>query len=621
MLPARIPQRCVLAKDDVRYVGEPLAAVIAESLEAARDGAERMTVELAPEPAAYEPRGGEEAFRHEWRSGELGPAFAAADEVVRLAIEQPRVAPAPLEPRSTLAAWRAGRRELTVWLSSQAPHRARDHLAELLRLDAKQVRVVVGDVGGAFGGKASLHPEDVVVAWAARETGRPVKWVAARSEDLLSASQGRGALLEGELAVKRDGTLLGLRARLLFPLGAWMPFSAVVPAWNAGRILPGPYRIAAVHTVARGVITDAASIGIYRGAGRPEAAMLMERLVDEAARVIGMDATELRRRNLVDEFPCALPGGDTLDSGDYLGLLDKALELSAYRALCEERSRRRARGEAYGIGVGFYVEPCGRGGESARVRVEADGRVLVASGTTPQGQGHRTAFAQIAADELGVPFDAVQVIQGDTDTAPPGIGALASRSTAIGGSAVLLAARQARERQSRGEALPLEASIEYLAKGEAWSAGCCIAAVAIDRDTGELAIERFAWADDAGRVVNPLLVEGQLAGGLAQGVGQALLERLVYDENGQLLTGSLMDYALPRAHDVPGVQLGGLETPSPANALGAKGVGESGAIGVPAAIANAAVDALRGHGVRHLDVPLTPEKLWRALRTQGESQR
>lgn len=620
VLQTRVAQRCLLAKGDVRYVGEPFAAVIAESPEVARDAAEQIIAEFAPEPPRQDE---EEAFRKDWRHGDVGALFAAADKVVRLTIEQPRVAPAPLEPRATLADWDSGRGALTVWLSSQAPHRARDHIAQLLGLDAQRVRAVVSDVGGAFGGKASIHPEDVVVAWAARELARPVKWVAGRSEDLLSASHGRGALLEGELAVSRDGTLLGLRAGLTFPLGAWMPFSAVVPAWNAGRMLPGPYRVAATHVSARGVITDTAAVGIYRGAGRPEAAMLMERLIDEAASAIGMDPAELRRRNLIprDRFPYATPGGDELDSGDYPRLLEMALELCDYGTLCDERRRRRAAGEAYGIGIGFYLEPCGRGGESARVRLEADGRVLVASGTTPQGQGHRTTFAQIAADELRVPFDAVAVIQGDTQSAPPGIGALASRSTAIGGSAVLLAARQARERHSRGEPLPLEATVNYVAPGEAWSSGCCIAAVAIDRDTGTLAIERFAWADDAGRVVNPLLVEGQLMGGLAQGMGQALLERLVYDDEGQLLTGTLMDYALPRADDMPKVRFGGIETRSAANALGAKGVGESGAIGVPAAIVNAAVDALRGYGVRHVDVPLTPEKLWRALQTQGDQQR
>ncbi|MGQ0547110.1 MAG: xanthine dehydrogenase family protein molybdopterin-binding subunit [Betaproteobacteria bacterium] len=616
MIETRVANRHVLAREEVRYVGEPVAAVIAESIDVARDATESIEVEFHPEtPALDLGEGAEEAFRHQWSAGDVEAAFAGADEVVALTVEQPRVAPAPLEPRATLASWDAERGELTVWLSSQAPHRARDHLAKLLRLDPRSVRVVVADVGGAFGGKASIYPEDLVVAWAAREVRRPVKWVAARGEDLVSASHGRGARLAGELALKRDGTLLGLRARLSFPLGAWMPFSAVVPAWNAGRILPGPYRVPALQVLARGVIDDAAPVGIYRGAGRPEAAMLMERLVDEAARAIGMDPADLRRRNLIppDRLPYATPTGEKIDSGAYPELLEKALLAGDYRALCEERSRRRATGKLYGIGIAFYIEPCGRGSESARIRLEADGRVLVASGTTPQGQGHRTTFAQIAADELGVPFEAVQVLQGDTRTAPAGIGALASRSTAIGGSAVLRAARLARERQLACEPLPIEVSIEYAAEGEAWSSGCCIAAVSIDRDTGELAIERFAWADDAGVVINPLLVEGQLSGGFAQGLGQALLERLVYDAEGQLLTGSLMDYAVPRATDIPGVRLAEMQTPSPANALGAKGVGESGAIGVPPAIVNAAVDALNDHGVRHLDVPLTSEKLWQAL--------
>lgn len=332
-----------------------------------------------------------------------------------------------------------------------------------------------------------------------------------------------------------------------------------------------------------------------------------------------MDPAELRRRALLPAkaLPHRTPTGQTLDSGDYPRLLELALALADYPALCAERARRRARGEAYGVGIGFYVEPCGRGAESARVRMERDGRVRVASGTNPQGQGHATAFAQIAADALGVPFEAVEVVQGDTASAPAGVGALASRSTAIGGSAVLEAARAVRERRRRGEPLPLEAAVSYAAKGEAWSCGCCIAAVSIARETGELKIERFAWSDDAGVIVNPRLVEGQLVGGYAQALGQVLMERLVYDAEGQLLTGSLMDYALPRAADIPALSLGAMQTPSPANALGAKGVGESGAIGVPPALLNAAIDALSVHGVCHLDLPLTSEKLWRAMQTEN----
>ncbi len=617
ILPLRVPQRPWLAREDVRYVGEPIAAVVAQSLSAARDAADLVRVEFADGPAAS----GEPAFEQEWRAGDPSRAFAAADEIVRVRIEQPRVAACPLEGRAALAQWHdAGGGQLTLWTSSQSPHRARADVARLLGLEPSRVRAIAPDVGGAFGSKASIYPEDVVVAWAARALARPVKWAATRGEDLLSATHGRGGLLKGELALKRDGTLLGLRAAISFPLGAWLPYSAAVPAWNAARILPGPYRIENVELTARGVPTDTAPLGIYRGAGRPEAAMLLERLLDEAARALALDPAELRRRNLLpaEALPRATAIGETLDSGDYPRLLSLALRTADYAALRVERKRRRARGEIYGIGIGFYLEPCGRGSESASVRMERDGRVLVASGTSPQGQGHATAFAQIAADALGVPFEAVEVIQGDTQTAPPGVGALASRSTAIGGSAVLAAAMQVRARWRRGEPLPLEASMSCAAKGEAWSSGCCVAAVAIDRDTGKLSVERFAWADDAGVRVNPRLVEGQLCGGYAQAVGQALLERLVYDEQGQLLTGSLMDYALPRASDMPPLELAKLEIPSAANALGAKGVGESGAIGVPAALLNAAVDALAPYGGQHLDLPLTSEKLWRALHTEDD---
>lgn len=615
MLEVRVPQRRVLASADVRYVGEPLAAVVATTREAAADAAECIEIEIDAEPPRVGAQGGSEAaFTHEWRSGDVAAAFAAADEVVQARIAQPLVAAAPLEPRAMLAQWDAAAHELTVWVASQAPHRLREHLARLLGLDPARVHALSADVGGAFGSKASLYPEEVVTAWTARHLARPVKWIASRGEDLLSASHGRGAVLHGELALKRDGTFLGLRAELAFPLGAWMPFSGAVPAWNAGRILPGPYAVANVAIRTRGVPTDTAPVGIYRGAGRPEAAALMERLVDQAACAIGLDAAALRRRNLLPaaRLPGRTPTGETLDSGDYAKLLDLALGLADYPALCRDRERRRAAGELYGIGIGFYVEPCGRGAESARVRLEAGERAVVASGTSPQGQGHATTFAQIAADALALPFENITVVQGDTRRAPPGIGALASRSTAIGGSAVLEAARRVRERAQRGEPLPIEESVHYAAPGEAWSAGCCLAALSIDADTGEIRIERFAWADDAGRIVNPLLAHGQLWGGFAQGLGQALMERLVHDAEGQLLTGSFMDYAVPRAADVPPVAFATLETASRANSLGAKGVGESGAIGVPAALLNAALDALAPRGVRQIDFPLTAESLWRA---------
>jgi len=363
--------------------------------------------------------------------------------------------------------------------------------------------------------------------------------------------------------------------------------------------------------------SHAAAVNIYRGAGRPEATLLMERLVERAARRIGMDPVELRLRNLVaaSDMPYATPTGETFDAGDYRAALERACEAFGYPAERAEQARRRAAGECVGIGLALYVEPCGQGWESARVTLHADGGASVASGSSAQGQGHETSYAAIAAQALGLPAERIRVLHGDTATSPEGVGALASRSMAIGGSAVLLAAQEAARRRDAGETLPLTAEQVYTAPAEAWSYGCVIARLVVDRDTGKPTIERIVWADDAGHIVSPQLAEGQLIGGMAQGIGQALLERLAYDEDGQLITGSLMDYAVPRADDMPAIdaiELVGLHQPTRANALGAKGVGEAGCIGVPAALLNAAADALSPWGEPELDFPLTAERLWRA---------
>jgi carbon-monoxide dehydrogenase large subunit len=591
-------------------------------------------------------------------------AFAAAAHIAKLRITHARVAPMALEPRAALASWDDERQELTAWFSTQTPHRARDDLARILGLPQAQIRVIAPDVGGAFGGKASIYPEDAMVAFAAMKLGRPVKWCATRGDDLAAATHGRGATSEGELALAADGRLLGLRARLVFPLGHWLPYSATVPARNAGRILPGPYRVDAVDIGVKGVVSNTAAVGIYRGAGRPEGAMLMERLMDEAARLAGIDPVELRRRNVVTgPFPYATPTGERLDSGDYPALLQRACERARYEALRREQQRRRKAGEVCGLGVALYIEPCGHGWESATVSLAVDGRIVAATGSTGQGQGRETAIAQIAAEALGVAPQTVIVQHGDTAATRTGIGALASRSTAIGGSAMLRAAQGFREEarkiaaemlQCRSEALApvadgfalrdgsgrtlswpalaegalgaaradgrdspaISTSVIYHADGEAWSSGCCIAAVTIDRDTGVPTIDKLVFVDDAGVVVNPMMVEGQLLGGMAQGFGEALMERLVYDRDGQLVTGSLMDYAVPRAIDVPLVELDKLATPSPANALGAKGVGEAGCIGIPAAIVNAVKDALCEFDVGDLAMPLTSETIWKAMQMQ-----
>ena len=616
----------ILARDQVNHVGSPIALVVADDASIARDAVEAIDIDCESLEACVDPvdaQRGEPllagwpdnlAFEKRWRSGDVDDAMSAAHSTVEVRVDCPRVAPVALEPRCIVADGSASR--LTVWLPSQSPHRAREHLAQLLRLPLDQVRVIAPDVGGAFGGKASLYPEDVAVARAALQLQRPVSWVATRNEDMVSASHGRGGRLHARAAFDARGMLVAVRAEFDFPLGSWATFSAVVPAVNAARILPGPYRSRAIDVVTRGHVTNTSSIGIYRGAGRPEAALVMERLMDAGARALALDPLEIRRRNLVpsSEMPYRTLTGQTLDSGRYAELLDRAC--IDYAALRRDQRQRREAGEIVGIGINLYVEPCGAGWESARITRDPDGRFVVASGSSAQGQGHRTAYAQIAASVLGVPIDRVAVIEGDSATAPAGIGALASRSMAIGGSAVKAAAQKMLAKlgePGRDAREPLVVDVVYTAPAEAWSSGCCVAVMSIDRETGSPTIERVIWVDDAGLVINPLLAEGQLIGGFAQGLGTALMERIHYDEQGQITTGTLLDYAIPRASDMPSFVLDSLPSATAANALGAKGIGESGCIAAPAAILNAALDALAPHGVTDLQLPLTSEALWRAL--------
>jgi aerobic carbon-monoxide dehydrogenase large subunit len=618
----------LLAVDRVNCVGAPIALVVAESAHAARDAAEEVTFECAALPAyvdAAAARAGAPlllgwpdnlAFEKRWSHGDFEAGIAHAHRVVEVVVECPRVAPVALEPRGVLAHWSEG--QLTVWIPTQSPHRARTQLAQLLGLDAEHVHTIAPDVGGAFGGKASLYPEDVAIAYAAIQLGVPVKWIATRNEEMISATHGRAGRIEASAGFARDGRLLGIRAELAFALGSWGTFSAAVPAVNAARILPGPYRADAVDIVTRGFVTNTAPVGIYRGAGRPESALVMERLMDAGAAALDLDPVTIRRRNLVkaDAMPWRTPTGQTLDSGDYADLLDRALECADYAKLRNDQLRRRLAGELVGIGLNLYVEPCGAGWESARITRHPVGRFTVASGSSAQGQGHRTAYAQIAATALDVPIEGIEVVEGDSACAPAGIGALASRSMAIGGSAVHQAALAMRVELASRDARPTDTIVTdavYTAAGEAWSAGCCLAAVRVDRETGVLAVERAIWIDDAGVVINPLLAEGQMVGGFAQGLGQALMEHIHYDADGQILTGSLLDYALPRAADMPPITLESRPSVTNANALGAKGIGESGCIAAPAAILNAAIDALSPLGVAHLDLPLTSESLWRAI--------
>lgn len=609
----------VLARNTVAAVGQPIAAVVATSVNRGLDAIDALFIDLeeeAPDNADVV------EFSGSWRQGDVDALFAGADHVVEVAIQHPTLAPSPMEPRAITVEYDTDTGDATIWLATQTPHRAKTQLAKILGIDKQRLRVIAPDVGGAFGMKASLYPEDVLAVWAAFSLQRSVKWVATRNEEFLSATHGRGASSRGQLALNGEGRFLALKASVEAPLGHWLPTSSAVPAWNAGRILPGGYKIDSIDVETHAQTADRAPVGIYRGAGRPEAICLMERLVDEAAAISNRDPIDLRLRNLVQEhdFPYRTPAGCTLDSGRYGEALQKLVDDIDYEVLKADRDRRRELGELVGLGAAFYIEPCGTGWESARVTLNPDGTVIAASGGSSQGHGRETAIAQIVSDRLQVPIHKVGVLHGDTGTCPEGVGALASRSTAIGGSAVRLACDRILDRLDSGgnAGEPVTEDVVYETDGEAWGYGCYIATVAIDAETGVLTIESAACIDDVGTIINPLLVTGQIMGGYAQGIGEALLEELMYDDDGQLLTGSFSDYAMPRADDVPTLSIHTLATPSPYNLLGAKGVGEAGTIGAPAAILNAATDALRPLGIRDLQMPLTSRKLWHAINAASQ---
>lgn len=613
----QVPDEPLLSGTHVRSVGEPVALVIAQTAAEADAAAALVQVDYEDLPACLPfgdmawpgPAVAELAF-------ESGPMPTEAPTAT-VRVEMPRVSPAPLEPRACLVAWEAGAETLTAWLSTQTPSRARDDLARCLSLPQERVRVIAPDVGGAFGGKASVYPEDLLLAAASVRLRQPLRWQATRGEDLLYGTHGRGSRSEASLWIDAAGAVTAIDAAFEFSLGHWLPYSVLAPMRNAQRIVPGPYRVARQRCRSSARRSHTAAVNIYRGAGRPEAAVLLERLIDAAAQATGRDPLDLRLQSVwpSDELPARLPNGETLDRSDLPGLLRDAADTFDYRRRRLEQAQRRERDELVGIGIGLYVEPCGQGWESARITCTGPGRYQVATGSSSQGQGRETAYAAIAAEALGCDPAAIDVVHGDTARCPPGIGALASRSTAIGGSAVLLAARQLRQELAAGAALPHSVEIRHTAEHEAWASGCVMCQVCIDGDTGELRIEHLTWIDDAGHVVDPMLVHGQMMGGLAQGIGQALMEQIVHDAQGQLLTGSFMDYALPRAEDMPrSIRFGSRSTHSAANPLGAKGVGEAGCIGVPAALLNAACDALAHVPALQLDFPLTPDKLWRALR-------
>jgi aerobic carbon-monoxide dehydrogenase large subunit len=675
----KTPHHPLLVVEVARYMGEPVAAVLADDPARARDAVDLIEADWEPlppvatveqaiaegAPLVHPELGTNVGFEVEFGSpsGEVDAAFAAADHVVSLRIESPRVAPVTMEPRAIAVEYLADQDRFLIRPSTQQVFAAPANAQHALGIDAATFDVLAQDVGGGFGAKGSPYREEMLAVYFAHKHKRTVRWAATRSEDFLTMLGGRDQVAFVEGAFRRDGRLLALRARNLGSLGAYLYSVTPLIPTGAARMLTGAYDVALARGVAVGLFTNRAPTGPYRGAGRPEAALLAERVMDTAARELAIDPIELRRKNFIrpDAFPYKTPLGNEYDSGDYEKALDRALELADYTALLARREAARARGEPYGIGVCTFVEPAGGGFESGRVRVEADGRIVLESGSFSHGQGHHTSFAQVVADVFKVAPHQVAVVQGDSRRVPAGIGTFGSRSMTAGGGAAKIVAGRVLGKMTELAAHLLEVEAADVvwdgrtfhpsgvpARGLSFAEvaaaahdpsrlpegmepglvsddrytppvsypfGTHLAAVAIDRDTGRVRVDAFVAVDDAGVLVNPLLAHAQIVGGIAQGFGQALFEEMVYDESGTLMSGTLGDYAMPRASDLPDFVLGETCTPAPFNELGTKGLGESGTVGAPPALANAVLDALAGAGVdvRQLDFPLTSDKVWRLL--------
>ncbi|ELZ35102.1 aldehyde oxidase and xanthine dehydrogenase molybdopterin binding protein [Halogeometricum pallidum JCM 14848] len=682
-LDCEVPGHPVLARERVRYEGQPVAAVVAEDRYVARDAVEAVDVEYESLPAVVDPAEAtadgaptlyETAPDNVALDAELGDAaateeaFSAADRVVELELVNNRLIASALEPRAALARYDADTERFTVEMTSQSPHGHRGKLAETLGVSESRVRVIVPRVGGGFGHKGHHHPGEAMAAWCARELGRPVKWTATRSENYREGAHARDHRTSAELAVDDDGTVRGLRVDTRAAVGGYgLGGGASMPGWY-GRLLSSQYRIPAIHCRTRAVFTNTAPVHSYRGAGRPEAIYVTERLMDAAADELGVDPVGLRRRNLIapEEFPYETAVGASYDSGDYETALDEVLDAIGYDELRERAGEPGDDGRYRGVSVACFTESTGGGFERGVVRVRRDGSVAVYAGTHSHGQGHETTYAQLVADELGVPYDDVEVVEGDTDDTPDGTGTFGSRSTVTGGSAVVESARDvlraargvAADRlgvdaadvvseagefrvvgrpersvsfadaaraaettddgaseKGEGDGVAFEASTRYEPDGTAYAFGTHAALVAVDGETGAVEIERYVAVDDCGERVNPTIVEGQVHGGVAQGIGQARSEGAAYDDDGRLLTDSMLSYALPRATSLPDIETRATVTPSPRNPIGAKGIGEAGTIAAPPTVVNAVVDALSPFGIEHVDMPLTEENVLDAIRT------
>ena len=608
------------------------------------------------------------AFNYHQDGGDVDKAFAEAEVVVKQRIVSQRLIPTAMETRGVVAEWRAADRQLNIYTSTQIPHLVRTLVAGMLALEENRVRVITPEVGGGFGSKLNVYAEEALMGFVAQQINKPVKWIESRRENFLCTIHGRGHVDYYELAAKRDGAILGIKLKIIQDLGAYHQLlTPAIPTLSV-LMMPGIYNTPNVRADIVGVFTNCVPTDAYRGAGRPEATHGIERMVDILADELNLDPAEIRLKNFVpqDKFPYQTATGLTYDSGDYAAPLKKALDIVGYHKLRQEQADLRKQGKWLGVGISTYGEICAigpspatpaGGWESATVKIEPSGKVTVMTGACPHGQGEETTFAQIVADELGVSIDDVLVIRGDTAIVQYGIGTFGSRGTAIGGTALYFALQDLKAKIRKFAALFLDSEDVTFSGGEVisnasgkskslrelaaasyramklppntepglvatrfWEPpnftfpfGAHIVVTEIDGQTGEVKIRRYVAVDDCGNIINPLIVDGQVHGGIAQGLGQALWEQAVYDENGQLLTGELMDYAVPKAHRMPWIESDHTTTPSPVNPLGVKGVGEAGTIGCSPAVVNSVVDALSPLGVRHIDMPLTPEKVWNVM--------
>ena len=691
--PMHEPGHPPLATDTVHHVGDQVAVVVATSRAIAKDAAELVEVDYDELPAVatleadsadgaplvWPDAPGNVCF--DWEIGDKAATDAAFEKAARVAsidIVNNRLVANAMEPRSAIGEYDRGKDEYTLYTTSQNPHVIRLLMgAFVLGIPEHKLRVIAPDVGGGFGSKIFHYAEEAIMTWASKKLKRPVKWTAERSESFISDAHGRDHISHAELAMDDDGMFLGLRVSTRANLGAYLStFGPSVPTYLYATLLAGTYKTPAIYAEVKGMFTNTVPVDAYRGAGRPEASYLLERLVDRAAKVAGLDPIEIRRRNFIkpEDFPYQTPVALEYDTGDYDAAVDKALELSDYGDFVSRKQASAERGKLRGIGVSTYIEACGiapsnvagalgaRAGlyEAGTVRVNPTGSVTVLTGSHSHGQGHETTFAQLVTEALGVDFDAVEIVHGDTGKVPFGMGTYGSRSAAVGGVALVNALEKIRTKAKKIAAHLLEASADdiefkdgqltvagtdrsvpfgdvamaayvphnypldelepgleetafYDPKNFTFPAGCHICEVEIDPDTGVVDVVSFTAADDFGRVINPMIVEGQVHGGLTQGIGQALYENCVYDESGQLLSGSLMDYCLPKADNVPDFAVTTNVTPCTHNVLGVKGCGEAGAIGAPPAVINAVVNALADFGIDDMPIPATPERVWQAI--------